>query len=277
MRFTLRDPYAFDYETNMVDSATLDEYRKYYEILESVKLILPEGQAAWNPPKGVVAFYGSMLAGGVIRSIQPYIARFLCDAKISLVQLEPNGYWQLLSLWSLWSANNEPTPSSCEVKHIFVLKGSNRGTYFLTSVGAEKLLSQGANPKLKASDIEVGTTSDKKGFLCGCHILNKFWKNNWFFMVGNLGRDVTEDSVIGHPIVVISRHFMKHFTWMDDSQDLRDDEVHRVVRMVTRLLSERDGARKVIVRMEQEYEYWQCYKLGRYCPIDEVVTRINKT
>ena len=35
----------------------------------------------------------------------------------------------------------------------------------------------------------------------------------------------------------------------------------------------RDGARKVIVRMEQEYEYWQCYKLGRYCPCDEVVRR----
>ena len=33
----------------------------------------------------------------------------------------------------------------------------------------------------------------------------------------------------------------------------------------------RDGAREVIVRKEQEYEYWQYYKLGRYCPIDEVL------
>ena len=33
MWFTLRDPYAFDCETNVVDSATLAEYRKYYEIL----------------------------------------------------------------------------------------------------------------------------------------------------------------------------------------------------------------------------------------------------
>ncbi|KAK1548895.1 hypothetical protein Q3G72_022644 [Acer saccharum] len=29
MRFTLRDPYALDCETNMVDSATLDGYRKH--------------------------------------------------------------------------------------------------------------------------------------------------------------------------------------------------------------------------------------------------------
>ena len=35
----------------------------------------------------------------------------------------------------------------------------------------------------------------------------------------------------------------------------------------------RDGAREVIVRKEQEYEYWQYYKLGRYCPSDEVVRR----
>ena len=43
MRFSLRDPNAFNYETNVVDSAALDEYPKYYEIQESVELILPGG------------------------------------------------------------------------------------------------------------------------------------------------------------------------------------------------------------------------------------------
>ncbi|KAI9199115.1 hypothetical protein LWI28_027707 [Acer negundo] len=92
---------------------------------------------------------------------------------------------------------------------IFVLKDSDRGTYFLTLVGAKKLLSQGADPKLKASDIK------------------------------KLGESVTEDSVTGHPVGVIPRHFMKHITWMNDSQDLLDDAVHRVVRMVACPISER--------------------------------------
>ncbi|KAK1548900.1 hypothetical protein Q3G72_035349 [Acer saccharum] len=52
---------------------------------------------------------------------------------------------------------------------------------------------------------------------------------------GNWGREVTEDSITMHAVGVISHHFMKHFTWMNDSQDLWDDEVHRVVRMVTGL------------------------------------------
>ncbi|KAI9169376.1 hypothetical protein LWI28_011439 [Acer negundo] len=42
MSFSLGDPCAFNYETNVVTSAALDEYRKYYDITDSVELILHE-------------------------------------------------------------------------------------------------------------------------------------------------------------------------------------------------------------------------------------------
>ena len=83
-----------------------------------------------------MGFYGSLLVCGVTLPIQSYIARFLYDMKISPTQLVPNRYRQLLSLWSLWSMNKESMTSAYEVKHIFVLKSSNRGTYFFASVGA---------------------------------------------------------------------------------------------------------------------------------------------
>ena len=81
MWFSLRDPCTFDCETNLVTSVALDQYRKYYEIPDFIKLIMLKGHTAWNPLNGTVAFYGFILACGVTLPIQPYIARFLCDVK----------------------------------------------------------------------------------------------------------------------------------------------------------------------------------------------------
>ncbi|KAL5825717.1 hypothetical protein ACOSQ3_021780 [Xanthoceras sorbifolium] len=59
--FILQNPSFLDCELNMVIDSRILQYKDYYELLNVVKLILPDGRAAWNPLGGIVCIYGLML------------------------------------------------------------------------------------------------------------------------------------------------------------------------------------------------------------------------
>ena len=96
--FAADRPSSFDTEVNVVGEQEITKYKRRYDILKTV-VLLPSGErAAWNPPSGAVAIYGSMLGCGVTLPLQPFIARFLADAMLAPAQLSPNSYRILMAL-----------------------------------------------------------------------------------------------------------------------------------------------------------------------------------
>ena len=102
--FALDRPSAFDTEVNMVGDQELSRYRRRYDILDSVLLITSGERAGWNPPSNAVVIYGLMLGCGVTLPLQPFIARFLADAKLTPAQLSPNSYRILMCLCLMWKS-----------------------------------------------------------------------------------------------------------------------------------------------------------------------------
>ena len=81
--FAFDRPSALDTEVNVVSDRELRQYWRRYDIPDFVLLIPLGEQAAWNPLSNAVAIYGSMLGCGVTFPLQPFIARFLADAKLA--------------------------------------------------------------------------------------------------------------------------------------------------------------------------------------------------
>ena len=81
--FAADRPSSFDTEVNVVGEQEIIKYKKRYDIPDTVVLIPSGERVAWNPPSNAVAIYGSMLGCGVTLPLQPFIAKFLADAKLA--------------------------------------------------------------------------------------------------------------------------------------------------------------------------------------------------
>ena len=122
LHFSRNSPSSFDCEVNVVGNRELNKYRSRFDIPPSVNLLLSGDQAAWNPTLGAVAIYGVMLSCGVTLPLQPFIARFLADARLSPVQLAPNSYRILMGMWMLWKLKGYEPPTPREIRHFYSLR-----------------------------------------------------------------------------------------------------------------------------------------------------------
>ncbi|KAK0594151.1 hypothetical protein LWI29_002974 [Acer saccharum] len=125
--------------------------------------MLPGDRAVWNPPKNTVAIYGAMLSCGVTLPLQPFIARFLAEARIAPAQLTPNSYRILMCMCLIWKLKGYGPPTPREIRHFYMLRqAGNGGTYFLLSSPVENWIPEGvANP----GQVEVSSDEKKKGFI----------------------------------------------------------------------------------------------------------------
>ena len=120
--FAADRPSSFDTEVNVVGDQEIFKYKKRYDLPDTVVLIPSGERAAWNPPSGVVAIYGSMLGCGVTLPLQPFIARFLADAMLAPAQLSPNSYRILMALCVIWKSMGRRSPTPREIRHFYVLR-----------------------------------------------------------------------------------------------------------------------------------------------------------
>ncbi|KAK3222054.1 hypothetical protein Dsin_009079 [Dipteronia sinensis] len=84
--------------------------------------------AVWNPLRGAVTIYGTMLTLGVTLPLQPFIARFLAEVGIAPAQLTSNSYRIWISICYLWKqigAKHPPTPQ--EIRNFYTLGRSDNG------------------------------------------------------------------------------------------------------------------------------------------------------
>ncbi|KAK3230428.1 hypothetical protein Dsin_002309 [Dipteronia sinensis] len=122
LKFSAEHPNAFDSEVNVVDEPELVKYNERFDLPRLVVLFLSGQHTIWNPPRGAVAIYETMLTSEVTLPFQPFIARFLAEAGIAHTQLSPNSYRVLMSLWHLWNqigAKHPPTPQ--EIGNFYTL------------------------------------------------------------------------------------------------------------------------------------------------------------
>ncbi|KAK0577777.1 hypothetical protein LWI29_038441 [Acer saccharum] len=124
-----------------------------------------------------------MLSCGITLPLQPFIARFLAEAKIAPAQLAPNSYRILMCLGLMWKLKGFGSPTPREIRHFYTLRqAGNSGTYFLLSSPVENWIPEGvSNP----GQVEVSSDEKKKGFIWGFPSSNKRWKNSWFSSVAN--------------------------------------------------------------------------------------------
>ncbi|KAK3217940.1 hypothetical protein Dsin_011910 [Dipteronia sinensis] len=114
-------------------------------------------RAIWNPHRGAVAIYDTMLTSGVTLPLQPFIARFLAEVGIAPAQLSPNSYRVLISLWHMWKqigAKHPPPPDPPRNCNFYTLGRSNNGVYEVDIVVGEPA------EKAKNVDLIVFTDSD---------------------------------------------------------------------------------------------------------------------
>ena len=189
----------------MVGEDELRKYKSRFDIPDSVTLMLHGDRAAWNPPENTVAIYGAMLSCGVTLPLQPFIVRFLAEARIAPAQLTPNSYRILMCLCLMWKLKGYGPPTPREIRHFYTLRqAGNGGTYFLLSSPVENWIPEGvANP----GQVEVSSDEKKKGFIWGFPTSNKRWKNSWFFTGGEWGWDVPASSHRNLLAKKVPRHF----------------------------------------------------------------------
>ena len=169
--FAVDRPSSFDTEVNVVGEQELGKYKRRYDIPNSVVLIPSGNRAAWNPPSGAVAIYGSMFGCGVTLPLQPFIARFLADAKLAPAQLLLNSYRILMALAVMWKSMGRRSPTPREVRHFYVLRQSGHGgTYYLQSTAAENWIPEGVS---NAGQVEISSDKKKIGFVWGFRTSNK--------------------------------------------------------------------------------------------------------
>ncbi|KAK0585941.1 hypothetical protein LWI29_036620 [Acer saccharum] len=125
----------YDVEPKVVGPDEIMRYMRRFDLdSNEVSLIPAEGRAAWNPPPGHVAIYGSMLTCGVTLPLQPFITWFLAEARLAPTQLTPNSYRILMCMWHMWHRMKRPPPTPREVRHFYSLRPVGKtGIYFLQS------------------------------------------------------------------------------------------------------------------------------------------------
>ncbi|KAK0573562.1 hypothetical protein LWI29_009920 [Acer saccharum] len=223
LHFSADHPCSFDCEINVVGEEELRKYKSRFEIPDSVILMLPGNRAVWNPPENAVTIYGAMLSCRVTLPLQPFIARFLTEAQIAPTQLAPNSYRILMCLCLIWKLKGFGPPTPREIRHFYTLRqAGNSGTYFLLSSAVENWIAEGvANP----GQVEVSSDEKKKGFIWGFPTSNKRWKNNWFFVGSEWGRDVPASGCHNLPMKKVPRHFTSLEAWSKTIPVLLDGEI----------------------------------------------------
>ncbi|KAK0571519.1 hypothetical protein LWI29_017437 [Acer saccharum] len=238
LHFSPSRPCSFNTEVNVVGEDELRKYKSRFDLSDSVTLMLPGDQAVWNPPKNAVAIYGAMLSCGVTLPLQPFIARFLMEAQIAPAQLAPNSYRIMMCLCLMWKLKGYGPPTPREICHFYTLRqAGNGGTYFLLSSPVENWIPEGvANP----GQVEISGDEKKKGFIWGFPTSNKRWKNSWFFVGGEWGRDVPASSRRNLLAKKVPRHFTSPEAWSKATPVLLDREVSRLAAAAVLPLSSRD-------------------------------------
>ncbi|KAK0597456.1 hypothetical protein LWI29_025481 [Acer saccharum] len=238
LQFSLDHPCSFDTKVNVVSEDELRKYKSRFDIPDSVTLMLPGDRAAWNPPENAVAIYGAMLSCGVTLPLQPFIARFLTEARIAPAQLAPNSYRILMCLCLMWKLKGYGPPTPREIRHFYTLRqAGNGGTYFLLSSLVENWIPEGvANP----GQVEVSSDEKKKGFIWGFPTSNKRWKNSWFFTGGEWGRDVPASSRCNLLAKKVPRHFTSPEAWSKAAPALLDREISHLAAAAVLPLDSRD-------------------------------------
>ncbi|KAK0572445.1 hypothetical protein LWI29_031558 [Acer saccharum] len=237
LNFSFDRPCFFDTEVNVVGEAELGKFKSRFGIPDSVTLILPGDRAAWNPPENAVAIYGAMLSCGITLPLQPFIARFLAEAKIAPAQLAPNSYRILMCLGLMWKLKGFGSPTPREIRHFYTLRqAGNSGTYFLLSSPVENWIPEGvSNP----GQVEVSSDEKKKGFIWGFPSSNKRWKNSWFFVGGEWGRNVSANSRLSLAARKVPRHFTSPDAWSKTVPVLLDAEISHLAAAAVLPLDER--------------------------------------
>ena len=77
---------------NVVTGREIEKYTERFDIPGSMVLSLSDQRAIWDPSRGAVAIYGTLLTSGMTLPFQPFIARFLAAAGIAPTQLAPKSY-----------------------------------------------------------------------------------------------------------------------------------------------------------------------------------------
>ncbi|KAK0585643.1 hypothetical protein LWI29_031746 [Acer saccharum] len=178
-----------------------------------------------------------MLSCGITLPLQPFIARFLAEAKIAPAQLAPNSYRILMCLGLMWKLKGYGSPTPREIRHFYTLRqAGNSGTYFLLSLPVENWIPECvSNP----GQVEVSSDEKKKGFIWGFPSSNKRWKNSWFFIGGEWGRNVSANSHLSLAARKVPRHFTSPDAWSKTVPVLLDAEVSHLAAVAVLPLDER--------------------------------------
>ncbi|KAK0571822.1 hypothetical protein LWI29_022080 [Acer saccharum] len=238
LHFSSNRSCSFDTEVNVVGEDELRKYKSHFNLPGSVTLMLPGDRAVWNPPENAVAIYGAMLSCGVTLPLQPFITRFLTEAQIAPAQLAPNSYRILMCLCLMWKLKGYGPPTPREIRHFYTLRqAGNGGTYFLLSSPVENWIPEGV---ANSGQVEISDDEKKKGFIWGFPTSNKRWKNSWFFVGGEWGRDVPASSRRNLSAKKVPRHFTSPEAWSKATPVLLDREISRLAAATVLPLSSRD-------------------------------------
>ncbi|KAK0608003.1 hypothetical protein LWI29_023909 [Acer saccharum] len=143
-----------------------------------------------------------------------------------------------MCLCLMWKLKGYGPPTPREIRHFYTLRqAGNGGTYFLLSSPVENWIPEGvANP----GQVEISDDEKKKGFIWGFPTSNKRWKNSWFFVGGEWGRDVPASSRRNLSAKKVPRHFTSPEAWSKATPVLLDREVSRLAAAAVLPLSSRD-------------------------------------
>ncbi|KAK0585507.1 hypothetical protein LWI29_029583 [Acer saccharum] len=227
----------YDVEPNVVGPDEITRYMRRFDLdSNEISLIPAEGRAAWNPPPGHVAIYGSMLTCGVTLPLQPFITWFLAEARLAPAQLTPNSYRILMCMWHMWHRMKRPPPTPREVRHFYSLRPVGKtGIYFLQSNQPEFWIPK--NVVVKGC-VEPTTDEKMKGFVWGFPTSNKFWKNSWFFVGKDWGQSISFDLDGTQMTCRVPRYFCTP-QWNHLTSAFTDEELKTLARAAVRPLEKR--------------------------------------
>ncbi|KAK0586984.1 hypothetical protein LWI29_015697 [Acer saccharum] len=227
----------YDVEPNVVGPDEIMRYMRRFDLdSNEISLIPAEGRAAWNPPPGHVAIYGSMLTCGVTLPLQPFITWFLAEARLAPAQLTPNSYRILMCMWHMWHRMKRPPPTPREVRHFYSLRPVGKtGIYFLQSNQPKFWIPKDVVVK---GSVEPTTDEKMKGFVWGFPTSNKFWKNSWFFVGKDWGQSISFDLDGTQMTCQVPRYFCTP-QWNHLTSAFTDEELKTLARAAVRPLEKR--------------------------------------
>ena len=137
----------------------------------------------------------------------------------------------------MWRLKGYGPPTPREIRHFYTLRqAGNSGTYFLLSSALENWIPEGVvNP----GQVEISSDEKKKGFIWGFPTSNKRWKNSWFFIGSEWGRDVPASSHHNLPARKVPRHFTSPEAWSKGIPILLDAEISHLAAAAVLPLDER--------------------------------------